>query len=78
MGIDVISDSLALGSALNLGIKIFGVIGSFVYLAFTIVAIRQIRIMKDTVLVKDGGLLLLLGYIQIAIAIVLILYSFFL
>lgn len=74
----MVDDIVIFGNILNVSLKFIGVFGSIVYLIYTVVLIRQIRIMKETVMVKDGGLFLLLGYVQIVLAILLILYSFFL
>lgn len=76
--LEFFSEYLTLSKILSSSLKFFGILGSSTYLIFAIVYIRQIKMMKDTVLIKDGGLLMLLGYMQTAIAFLLLLYSFFL
>lgn len=78
MDIGEINNIFSFGNIFDLSVKVIGILGTIVYSMYTIVLIKQIKIMKETVLVKDGGLLLLLGYAQVVMAILLILYSFFL
>jgi hypothetical protein len=78
MDIGEIGNIFSLGNVFDSSIKVIGILGTIVYFIYTIVLIKQIKTMKETVLVKDGGLLQLLGYAQVIVAILLILYSFFL
>lgn len=77
MDLNQILNELNLGNFLSLAIKIFGIVGSFIYLFFAIVVIKQVQVMKKTIEIKDGGLLSLAAFIQLILTIILILYSLF-
>lgn len=77
MDINQILNELNLRSLLSLTIKIFGIVGAFIYLFFTIVLIKQVKVMKKAIEIKDGGLLSLATFIQLILTILLLLYSLF-
>lgn len=57
--------------------KIIAVISSLVYFYFSIIMIRQVAMMKETVSVKDNGVIDFVVYLEIAISIFIIYYSVF-
>ncbi|OGK15821.1 hypothetical protein A3H80_03250 [Candidatus Roizmanbacteria bacterium RIFCSPLOWO2_02_FULL_37_19] len=58
-------------------LKLFGVTLGLLYLFFAVIMIRQVISMKRTVSVKDGGILLIISYIQVSLATVIVFYALF-
>jgi hypothetical protein len=77
MDLNQIFNQLNSGNFLSLTIKLFSIVGVFIYLCFAIVLIKQVKVMKKAIEIKDGGLLLLASYIQLILAIILVFYSLF-
>lgn len=77
MDLNQIFAELNFGIFLSLVIKLFAIVSSLLYLFFSIVIKKQVQIMKRTVEIQDRGLLLLTGYIQLILAIILVFYSLF-
>ncbi|OGK30334.1 hypothetical protein A3I56_02895 [Candidatus Roizmanbacteria bacterium RIFCSPLOWO2_02_FULL_43_10] len=65
------------GDAVNLLIKLFGIVGGFLYFFFAWVMIGQIRALKKTIEVHDEGLLITLAYVQLILSAVIVLYALF-
>lgn len=61
----------------SLFIKLFGVVGGFLYLFFSVIMIRQVDTMKKTVTVNDKGLLVILTYTQVGLASLVLFYALF-
>ena len=61
----------------SLFIKLFGVVGGFLYLFFSVIMIRQVDTMKKTVTVNDKGLLVSLTYTQVGLASLVLFYALF-
>lgn len=71
---NTIFDSLDLNSAV-LGIfKIFFVIASLLYIIFAIVVVRQISVMKKTLITSFSPVITVLGFIHLIFAIVMSLF----
>ena len=64
-------------SLIDIILKFTGILVASLYVFFALVIIRQIGAMKKVVELHDNGLLLLASYIQLIVAIVLLLYSLF-
>lgn len=62
---------------INLMIKLFGGVFAVFHLFFSVVVLRQTQIMKKTVKIQDGGLLLFFSFIQCILSILLLIYCFF-
>lgn len=77
MDINQILNELNLRSLLSLAIKIFGIVGAFIYLFFAIILIKQVKVMKKAIEIRDGGLLSVVAFIQLILIIILLLYSLF-
>ncbi len=60
----------------SLFFKAFAITLSFIYLIYTIVIYRQTQIMLRTLIVKNNQIILAISFIQIIIAILLILLAF--
>ena len=60
----------------NFFFKSFAIVLSIIYLIYTIVIFRQTQVMLKTVTVNNGGIILLISFIQILLAILLIVLAF--
>ncbi|HLC94056.1 MAG TPA: DUF5657 family protein [Patescibacteria group bacterium] len=77
MDIEQLLNFINFDSFLTIGIKLFGIVGAIFYTVFSIVVFRQTQVMKRTVEIKDGGLLLSFASIQCIVGVLLVLYSLF-
>ncbi len=55
-------------------LKLMFVLGGILYLIFSVIVIRQIHTMQKSLMTSLSGKLKLLGYIHLAVAIVVLLY----
>lgn len=60
----------------NLFFKAFAIILSFIYLIYAVVIFRQTQIMLRTLIPKNHGVILLISFIQIILAVLLIILAF--
>lgn len=60
----------------NFFFKAFAVTLSFIYLIYAVVIFRQTQIMTRTLIVKGSGVIVLISFIQILLAVLLIILSF--
>jgi len=58
-------------------LKLFGVVSGFLYLFFSMIMLRQVRIMRKTVTFEDKGVLELGAYSQIVLAAIIVVYALF-
>lgn len=58
-----------------LALKIFFLIGLLVYLVFSLVVVRQVRIMNQTLDVGLEGVLILVSYLHLAFAIFVLVFA---
>jgi hypothetical protein len=72
----ILSEFLA-KNFLSLAVKVFGVVTALIYLFFAAVMIKQVQVMKKAVEIQDKGVLSLVAFIQLILAIILLIYSFF-
>jgi hypothetical protein len=72
--IHLISD----GDIISLFIKLFGVVLGFLYLFYSLVIVRQVSVMRHEVAIQDGGLLLMVSYVQVFLALVVLIFALFL
>jgi len=72
----ILSEFLA-KNFLSLAVKVFGVVTALIYLFFAAVMIKQVQVMKKAVEIRDKGVLSLVAFIQLILAIILLIYSFF-
>ncbi|MFA6007267.1 MAG: DUF5657 family protein [Candidatus Shapirobacteria bacterium] len=61
-----------LGNYLSLAEKIFGVLGTIVYLIFALVVVKQVGTMTKNVKDKFNGILIAFSYLHLAVAIILV------
>ena len=52
--------------------KIFGIVGSLIYLIFALVIVKQVNTMTRNVRDKFNGILIVFSYIHMAVAILLV------
>jgi hypothetical protein len=60
------------GGLLHLLEKIFGVVGSIIYLIFALVMVKQVNTMSKNVKDKFNGILISISYLHLLISIVLV------
>jgi len=60
---------------LGIFIKLFGIILGLIYILFCFIMIKQIGTMKETINIKDQGLLRTAALLQLGFAIVIVLYA---
>jgi len=77
--INIISqiNNVGIESSLMILIKLFFIVGGIMYLIFSLVVVRQIALMKKTLMTPLSPLVTLLGYIHLALS-VFALFFFFL
>jgi hypothetical protein len=61
-----------LNSYLSLAEKIFGILGTVIYLIFALVIVKQVRTMSKDVKDKFNGILISFSYLHLAVAIILV------
>lgn len=71
-------DSISSGSIISLFLKLFGIVIGFLYLFFSLVIVRQTGLMKAVVAVHDAGVLKLLAYLQVILALCIVIFALFL
>lgn len=57
-----------LGGLVDQGIKLLFVIAAILYLAFAVIVIRQVKLMRETVIVQFADILYTIAYIHLATA----------
>lgn len=57
--------------------KIFSFIIAFIYLLFSIVLLKQVRIMINTLKDNFNILIIIIGYLKLIIALILLIFSIF-
>lgn len=72
MVIDQIINNINLEFLIYWLVKIVGIIGSVLYLIFTLVLIKQTGVMKKTIEINDKNILTIIALIQFFLAIFLI------
>lgn len=72
MTIDQIINNINLEFLIYWLVKIVGIIGSVLYLIFTLVLIKQTGVMKKTIEIDDKNILTIIALIQFFLAIFLI------
>lgn len=72
MAIDQIINNINLEFLIYWLVKIVGIIGSVLYLIFTLVLIKQTGVMKKTIEINDKNILTIIALIQFFLAIFLI------
>ena len=60
----------------NFFFKAFAITLSLLYLIYTIVIFRQVQIMTRTLITRGNGVIILISFIQILLAVLLIILSF--
>ncbi len=63
------------GDLLSIFLKLFGIVLGFLYLFFAFIMVKQISAMKHAVTVKDNSLLTFLGYVQVALALLVVAFA---
>ena len=56
-------------------LKLFGVVVTLLYLFFSIVIVRQVKVMRKLITFEDRGVLELGAYTQIVLAAILVVYA---
>lgn len=72
-----ISDFFQAANLFNLLIKLGGIILAFIFMIFSWVMIKQVRLMRELVEIYDGGWLLLVARVQLFLALILFIYAVF-
>ena len=75
---NIIGNIFAVTSLENFFIKAFAVVLSFIYLLYAIVITRQVGVMNRTLRTPLGGLLTFISFLQVIIALGLVIYAVFL
>jgi hypothetical protein len=70
--------NLSITTALLMMVKIFFIIGGSLYFVFSLVAIRQISIMRKTLITPLSPLVTLLGYIHLVLTLGALAFFWFL
>lgn len=75
MDINRLIETLNPANFLAVSIKIFGLVAAMFYIVFAIVIIRQVQVMKKTVMIRDWGFLSLFVVIQLGLGLILLIYD---
>lgn len=73
-----IIQAISSGSVVGLFLKLFGVVIGFLYLFYSIVIVRQVGLMKTVVTIQDGGVLKILAFLQVLLALAIVIFALFL
>ncbi len=72
---DSLLNFLQFSNLISFFIKIFGIALSGMYILFTGIVIRQVRIMRKAIEVNDNSLLIVAAYIEFGLSLFVFLYS---
>jgi Family of unknown function (DUF5657) len=73
-----IIQAISSGSVVGLFLKLFGVVIGFLYLFYALVIVRQVGLMKTVVTIHDGGVLKILAFLQVLLALAIVIFALFL
>jgi hypothetical protein len=77
MNLETFFEFFASNNFLSIGIKLFGIIFSLLFLIFSFVVLKQVQVMRKTVVMDHSGILIILAFIQVVICAGLVFYSLF-
>ncbi len=75
MNLDALFSNVDYKIFFDYGFKIASVVISIVYLYYSLVFIRQVSMMKETISINDGNFLNFLAYCQLGISVFIFLYA---
>jgi hypothetical protein len=74
---DTLFGFLTSSNLVGIFIKLFGIVLSLLYFAYTFIVYRQVGILEKAIEVNDNGLLPIAAFIQLILSLILIVYSLF-
>jgi hypothetical protein len=77
MDINTLSQFFTAENIVGIGIKLFGIVFSFLFFIFALVLIKQVQVMGRTIRIKSSGIVVGLAIFQFLLSVVLVLYSLF-
>lgn len=60
------------GDLLGFFLKLFGIVIGMLYVFFSIIIIKQVNTMKNVVTINDSGLLIMMAYVQLGLALLVV------
>ena len=63
------------GDLIGFFLKLFGIVIGLLYVFFALIVVKQIKTMERVVTLHDNGLLLILGYVQLGLALLVVAFA---
>ena len=60
------------GDLVGFFLKLFGIVLGFLYVFFSLIIVKQVRSMEKVVTIQDNGLLMMMAYLQVVLALLVV------